>query len=197
MVQLDLEGADGERGEDLRGDRDHLGVGHHGQVGARHVEVALVELAVPPARQLGVVPPVDLGDVEALDVAHRVHGQEAGEGHGQVVAQRQELPALVRQVVDQLAVLPVLARQRLLELEHGRVDLHRPVAVKDAPDGGEGPRPHLHLLGPEVARALGDLGRAPHPTRPQALQKRLHLRARWPPTWANARTCICRSERRG
>lgn len=40
--------------------------------------------------------PVDFGDVEALEVARVVHGQVAREGHRQVVAQRQELPALGR-----------------------------------------------------------------------------------------------------
>jgi hypothetical protein len=70
VVELDEEGPDGERGEDLRGDRDDFGVGDHGRVATGHVEIALVEFAVPPAVQLRLVPPVDLeatGGNEAIN----------------------------------------------------------------------------------------------------------------------------------
>ena len=70
---------------------------------------ALVKLSVPPLGHHGPVAAVDPRDLVALDLPHRVLGAEPGEGDGEVVAQRQDLPALVREVVDQLAVLPVLA----------------------------------------------------------------------------------------
>ena len=70
MVELDEEGPDGQGGEDLRGDRDDFGVGDHRRVASGHVEIALVEFAVPPAVQLRLVPPVDLeatGGDEAIN----------------------------------------------------------------------------------------------------------------------------------
>eukprot|EP00951_Prasinocladus_malaysianus_P015088 scaffold115330_cov36-Prasinocladus_malaysianus.AAC.1 len=62
----------------------------------------------PSPGHLRLVPPVDPGDVVALDVAHVVQGRVPGKGHREVVAEGEDLAALVRQVVDQLAVLAVL-----------------------------------------------------------------------------------------
>ena len=92
-----------------------------------------------------------------LDVPRVVEGHVACEGHGEVVAQAERLAPLVRQVVDQLAVLAVLPRQRLPQLEDRGVDGDGAVAFEHADDGGEGLFPDRHLLRQEVAGALGDL----------------------------------------
>lgn len=143
---------------DLRGHGDDLGVRHHRGVTACNVVVALIKLPVPASGGLRLVAAVHLGDVVALDVAHRAHRQEARKRHGEVVAQTQQLATLVSQVVDKLRVLPVLAGQQLLQLEHGRVDLHTAVALEHAADCGERLFADAHLLGSEVARTLRNLG---------------------------------------
>ena len=56
-----------------------------------------------------------LGDVEALDVAHGVQREISRERHRQIVPQGQQLAPLVREVVDELRVLAVLARERLAQ----------------------------------------------------------------------------------
>ena len=66
-------------------DLEHLGVRRHRRGRPRpvrpgDVEVALEELAEPPARHRGLVAAVDLPDVVALDVADAVQGHEAGKG---------------------------------------------------------------------------------------------------------------------
>jgi hypothetical protein len=45
--------------------------------------------------------------VVPLDVSHAVHGQVAREGNREIVAQGQDLAALVGQVVDELCVFAV------------------------------------------------------------------------------------------
>ena len=52
--------------------------------------------------------------------------------------QAQDLAALVGQVVDELAVLAVLAHQRLPQLEHRGVDRHRAVPLEHARDAAVG-----------------------------------------------------------
>ena len=49
--------------------------------------------------------------------------------------QRQHLAALVGQVVDEFAVLAVLAHQRLAQLKHGGVDRHSAVALEHCTQG--------------------------------------------------------------
>ena len=80
--------------------------------------------------------------------------------HREVVPQRQRLPSLVRQVVDQLRVLAVLARERLPELEHGRVDRDRAVRLEDPLDQLQSLFPDPHLVWQEVACPFRDLGPA-------------------------------------
>jgi hypothetical protein len=72
--------------------------------------------------------------------------------------QREQLAALVGEVVDELRVLAVLARQRLAELKDRRVDRDGAVAREDRLDALERDAPDCHLHGQEVARALRDLG---------------------------------------
>lgn len=51
--------------------------------------------------------------MEALDVAYTVEREVPREGYRQVVAESQQFPPLIGQVIDQLRVLSVLPRQRL------------------------------------------------------------------------------------
>jgi len=61
---------------------------------------------------------VDFGDVIALDVLDAaVHGEPSCEGDRKVIAERAELAALVREVVDELAIFAVLAGEDVFELE--------------------------------------------------------------------------------
>jgi hypothetical protein len=70
--------------------------------------VALVELPEPALGHGRVVASVDARDVVSLDVVDGVRGEVARERHGQVVAQRAKLAALVGEVVDELGILAVL-----------------------------------------------------------------------------------------
>ena len=61
-------------------------------------------------------------------------------------------------MVDQLAVLAVLVRQRLLQLDRRRVNLRRPVLLEDAVEGlsAVASRPYIdHLLCQDAQSAHG------------------------------------------
>ena len=63
--------------------------------------------------------------------------------HNEHIAVRRAY-SLTCQVVDELsALVPVLAQQRLSQLEHGRVDLYGAVPFEHAADGVESSLPHL------------------------------------------------------
>ena len=64
---------------------EDLSVWHHGRVAPCDVQVALVELAEAPARHLGLVPPIHLADVEALDVVQSMLGHVPRKGDCQVI----------------------------------------------------------------------------------------------------------------
>ena len=72
--------------------------------------------------------------------------------------ERQDLSALVSQVIDELAVFSILAHQCLAQLKDRGVDAHSAVALKDGCDHLEGVLANHELLGGEVAGALGSLG---------------------------------------
>lgn len=89
----------------------------------------------------------------------RVHGEPSGEGYSQVVAPREgelvsatlhvvkewiegtiqgtDLTPLVRQVVDELAVLAIFASQNFPQLEDGSVDRDAAVASENFGDRAE------------------------------------------------------------
>lgn len=164
--------------KDLACDSQNLSVGNHRVVGTGNVEVALVELAHAALCHGGLVAAVDLCDVIALDVLDgSVHGEPSGEGDGQIVTQRAQLSTLVGQIVDELAVLAVLARENLLELEYGtvrgrvstldawlsptaldsRINSHSTVAFEDIGDGAEDFVADDHILALPVFGTLGYL----------------------------------------
>lgn len=72
---------------------EHLCIRHHGGVCAGDVKVALEELPKAAARSLRLIAAVHPRDVVPLDVAEAVQGHVAREGHRQIVAQAQNLPA--------------------------------------------------------------------------------------------------------
>ena len=57
----------------------------HGGVGARNVNVTLVELPEAAPRHLGLVPSVHLGNVVPLHVGDSVLSHIASKGHCQVI----------------------------------------------------------------------------------------------------------------
>ena len=80
----------------LARDPQNLRVGQHGVVRSGDVEVALVEFPHAPFGHGGLISPIHLGDVVALDVLHRrVHREPSGEWYRQVVPERAYLAALV------------------------------------------------------------------------------------------------------
>lgn len=109
---------------------------------------ALVELSHAALGHGGLIATVDLGDVVALDVLVllSVHGQEAGKRNSQIVTKRTLLASLVLEIIDQLAVLAVLSRENLLELEDGCVDGDASVLLEDFDDGRKDLFPDSHLL---------------------------------------------------
>ena len=118
--------------EDLANNAQHLGIGNHRVEGTGDIEVTLVELAHPALADGGLITTVHLGDVVPLDAADiRVHGEPAGKGHGQVVAQRADLTTLVLQVVDELGVLAILASQDLAQLKDRGIEGGTAVALED------------------------------------------------------------------
>jgi hypothetical protein len=92
--------------------------------------------------------------VVPLDIPHGIHREEPRERDGEVVPQAEQLPALVRQVVNELGVLAVLAREDLFELEHRGVDFHPTVPFEHAFDGCE----HLHTCEGCVGKGRGCVG---------------------------------------
>eukprot|EP00053_Salpingoeca_punica_P019448 m.196731 g.196731 ORF g.196731 m.196731 type:complete len:638 (+) comp17654_c2_seq3:2394-4307(+) len=154
VVDLDDKVADVQRREDLVDDGEALCVRHHGGVAAGNVKVALVELAVAAFGHLRVVAAVHAGNVVSLEVLDLVLGAVAGKGHRQVIAQSQQLATLVGNVVNQLGVLAVLAREGLLQLHDGRVDGDGAVALEDAGDDGKDVLADGHLLRAIVLHAL-------------------------------------------
>jgi len=165
--------------EDFTCDSQNLSIGDHRIVGTGNVEIALVELAHAALGHGGLVTAVDLCDVVALDVLDgSVHGEPSGEGDGQVVTQRAQLSTLVGEVVDELAVLTVLAREDLLELEdrtvgsvesacrtrhcflpahNSRIDSDSTVTLEDVGDGAEDLVADDHVLALPVLSTLGYL----------------------------------------
>lgn len=86
-----------------------------------------------------------------------VGGHVPRERHCQVVAEGVFRFGLVGEVVDEFAILAVLPRQDVLQLESGGVDLHCSVFAEHSADGVDDLPPHCHLLWVEVPGALGGL----------------------------------------
>ena len=74
--------------------------------------------------------------------------------YSQVVAERAELSSLVLQIVDELAVLAILARENLLELEYGSVDSHSSVQLEDIGNLAEDGLAKEHVGGVPILGAL-------------------------------------------
>ena len=120
---MNLKALDPQRPHRFVHDRHHFEVRRCG-VDPDHVEVDLNELPVPAP--LGVLPSPDLGHVVALEGQVQLlgmGGHEAGEGHGEVEAQRHIPPAVIEKAVDLLVRLPAaFAEENLGVFEGRRVD---------------------------------------------------------------------------
>ena len=82
MVELYLKFTHWKLRQNLRGNRNCLGVGNHGSVVSSDVKVALIKLSVPTSTQLGLISPIHLRDVIPFDVAHAIHSEVSRKGYG-------------------------------------------------------------------------------------------------------------------
>ena len=89
VVELDAKVSDGKCIENIAGNADAFGIGDHPSVRSGNVEIALVKLTIPALGQLGLIATINLADVESLDVAYRVEGEESRKGHRQIVPEGQ------------------------------------------------------------------------------------------------------------
>ena len=126
---------------------------------ADRVHVALEELAEAPARR-PVGPPdrLHLIPLEELGQLGLVVGDHAGQGHREVVAQGQiglsrglALAALQDLEDELIALVAVLAQQRLEVLDGRRLDRLEPVALVDARHDAHHMLPAADVVGQEVA----------------------------------------------
>lgn len=98
--------------------------------------------------------------MESLDLLDSFCGDIPRKRHSQIVSEGQELASLVLQVVDKLAVLSVLARKCLFELEYGSVDLACTVFKEHVLDRIESLLSNRHHHWRHISRALRALGQA-------------------------------------
>ena len=128
---------------------------------AERVDVALVELAEAPARRtVGAPHRLNLVALEQARQLRLVMRDDARERHGQVVAQREvRLPArLVLAALEDLedelvALVAVLAEQRLEVLDRRRLERLEAVALVDALDDADDVLAAPHVFRQEVAHA--------------------------------------------
>ncbi|KAI6766463.1 hypothetical protein HG531_011685 [Fusarium graminearum] len=133
--------------KDFCDDAENLGVGQHGVVGSSNVEIALVEFSHTALGHGGLISTVDLGNVVSLDVLDLlVHGEEAGEGDGQVISQGADLTTLVGEIVDELAVLSIFAGENLSKLEDRGINCDSAVALENLGNGVEDVITNDHIL---------------------------------------------------
>jgi hypothetical protein len=79
-----------------------------------NIEITLEEFAVPSLLHRRVISSVDFADVVPLDLLDAIGRHKPSKWHSQVIPKGEDLPALVLQIVDQLApFLTVLTEQRL------------------------------------------------------------------------------------
>ena len=88
MVDLDRELVDAQLMEDFLHDCEDLSVRDHRVIFTSDVEVTLVELSEPSPACGRLVSPVNLTNVEPLDLLDvSVHAHEPGEGDSQVISE--------------------------------------------------------------------------------------------------------------
>ena len=132
---------------------------------ADRVDVALIELAEPPARRaIGAPHRLNLIALEELRQLVLILRDDARERHGQVVAQREiglaarlVLAALENLENELVAFFAVLAEQRLDVLERGRLERLEPVALVHLANDADHVLAATDVVGQEVARPAGGL----------------------------------------
>ena len=72
----------------------------------------LVEFSESSLVHGGIISPIHARNMVALDVCHRMRGQVPREGDGEIIAQRAQFTTLIREIVDELAVLAILKSTR-------------------------------------------------------------------------------------
>jgi len=98
--------------------------------------------------------------VEPLDLLNSLGGDIPSEGNREIVPESEKLATLILQIVDELAVLAILASQSLLELEDGRVNLASTVLKEHVLDIVESLFTNRHHHWRHISRALGALWQA-------------------------------------
>ena len=159
VIQLDNEVAEAERRQHLADRAEDVGF-DHGRRRADGVDVALVELAKPAARRTIRAPHrLNLIALEELRQLVLILRDDARQRHGQIVPKR-EIGLAARLVLaafqnleDELvALLAVLANQRLDVLEGRRLQRLEPVAFVDIADDSDHVLPASNVAGKEIAR---------------------------------------------
>ncbi len=131
------------------------------------VDIALVELPEPPAgRTLRSPDRLDLVPLEDLRQHRLVLGDDASEGHRQVVAQREVrlarclVLASLQNLEDELAAFfPVLPQKRVDVLGCWRLDGLEPIAVVHLADNPDHVVAAPHIVGQKIAHAARRLRR--------------------------------------
>mmetsp|Transcript_43604 Transcript_43604/g.113582 ORF Transcript_43604/g.113582 Transcript_43604/m.113582 type:complete len:302 (+) Transcript_43604:1330-2235(+) len=169
VIDLHLVRADGHTLENLAHHREHLRIGNHHTIVSSNIQIALIKLSEPSSAHRRVVTAVHASDVVAFDGGDAIHRDKTSERHGQVIAKREELSALVGKVINELGIFTVLAGQCFFSLKNRGVDGHRTVLFEDIRDYFEHLFAHSHLLGVEITRTLGDLRLSPQISRGHSL----------------------------
>src|SRR5262249_10376039 len=131
------------------------------------VDVALIKLAEPSTlRPVGAPDRLNLIALEKPGQLVLILGDDPGQRHGEVVAQR-EVGRAGRLMVtppqdlekELVAFLPVLPEQRLDVLEGRRLEWLEPVALVDLADDADDILPSADLLGQKIPRTARRLSR--------------------------------------
>lgn len=90
----------------------------HRVIVAGNIEIAPVELAQSATGYRWLIPPVDLGNLVALNLCKIIHGQPAREWKRQVESQRADFTTLIVKVVDKPRILAIFFCENFFQLEN-------------------------------------------------------------------------------
>lgn len=117
----------------------------------------MIELSIAALVAVWLVSSVHLPNLELFKPLQVVCSHEPGERHCEVITKREELPALICEIVHELIGLAILAHKNLASLEDWCVDLLSPMALEDLLDLLKSFLFDRHLTGQHVAGSLSYL----------------------------------------